>query len=90
MTGGYENASEDTMISIYNEEVDPRLYGSCFGLCRRLVIGGAWGGGSYCGSRCMHGSMYSARVVYGVDRATRGCSKRILSWGNLEWITSVS
>ena len=77
MNGGYENVSEDTMISIYNQSVDgENLYGSCFGLCRRPIVSGNWSVGWDCGSRSMNGGMYSARVLYGGDRTARGCSEK--------------
>lgn len=38
--------------SVYNSAVDSQKYGSCHGLLRRVLLGGSWGDGGDCGSRC--------------------------------------
>lgn len=38
--------------SVYNSSFDSAKKGRCNGLLRRVRLGGCWGDGSYCGSRC--------------------------------------
>lgn len=40
--------------SVYNPTFDKQQYGSCLGLLRRVLLGGAWVDGSLCGSRATY------------------------------------
>ena len=57
---------------VYNPNCDTQSYGSCNGLLRRLLVGGIWGGSSYCGSRCVTAAAFGS--VLAADVASRGCS----------------
>lgn len=46
--------------SVYNSAVDAQQYGSCHGLLRRARLGGNWGDGGYCGSRCVACAYFSS------------------------------
>lgn len=48
---------------VYNPNVDSQSYGSCYGLLRRLVVGGYWGHSSACGSRCVFANPFGVYVV---------------------------
>ena len=58
---------------VYNPNCDTQSYGSCYGLLRRLVVGGSWSASSYCGSRCVFANHFGAVVAAAVS--SRGCSK---------------
>lgn len=47
---------------VYDSTVDSQSYGSCYGLLRRLFVGGCWGHSSYCGSRCVKADGFGALV----------------------------
>ena len=59
--------------SVYNPSIDSQKYGSCGGLLRRALLGGAWGNGGHCGSRCVYCDVFSA-FAYGAD-GSRGSSE---------------
>ena len=46
--------------SVYNPSFDSAQYGSAAGLLRRVLLGGAWSNGAYCGSRCAACDHFSA------------------------------
>jgi len=46
--------------SVYNPTFDSAQYGSAAGLLRRAFVGGAWGNGAYCGSRCVYCYCFSS------------------------------
>ena len=46
--------------SVYHLGTDSQKYGSCNGLLRRVLLGGAWGSSSRCGSRCADCGNFSA------------------------------
>lgn len=48
--------------SVYNRSVDPIKYGQSYGTLYRLRLGGCWGNGGSCGSRCVSCSDSSASV----------------------------
>lgn len=60
--------------SVYHSGTDSQKYGSCYGLLRRLRLGGGWGSGAYCGSRSTYCRNFSA---YGgnADIGARGASE---------------
>ena len=45
---------------VYNPGFDNAQYGSAYGLLRRAHVGGNWGSGAHCGSRCVLCSNFSA------------------------------
>lgn len=45
---------------VYHSGTDPKQYGSCSGLLRRVLLGGAWDHGSHCGSRSAYCNLFSA------------------------------
>lgn len=57
---------------VYNPDCDPQSYGSCYGLFRRLIVGGYWGDSSHCGSRCVHANSFGSRLAANIS--SRGCS----------------
>lgn len=57
----YMNSYSWQSAPVYHSGTDPQSYGSCYGLLRRLRLGGDWVGGSYCGSRCSDCANFSAR-----------------------------
>lgn len=57
INNGYQWKTE----SIYNATVDSQQYGSCIGLLRRVLLGGAWDAAAYCGSRAASCGNFSAR-----------------------------
>lgn len=59
--------------SVYNPSIDSQKYGSCFGLLRRALLGGNWGDGGYCGSRCVYCTDFSAAA--GGSGGSRGSSE---------------
>ena len=59
--------------SVYNSAVDAQQYGSCSGLLRRALLGGAWGDGGHCGSRCVSCIGFSS-YAWG-DFGSRGSSE---------------
>ena len=59
--------------SVYNSAVDSQQYGSCVGLLRRALLGGAWGDGGSCGSRCVACADFSSSAWGG--RGSRGSSE---------------
>lgn len=58
---------------VYNPSIDSQKYGSCDGLLRRAILGGSWGAGGYCGSRCVDCGDFSARAYGG--SGSRGSSE---------------
>ena len=64
--------------SVYHSGTDPQSYGSCGGLLRRLLLGGDWDDGSYCGSRCAYCQDCSARGGL-ANFAARGASEPRIS-----------
>ena len=58
--------------SVYNLSIDSQKYGSCAGLLRRAILGGGWGDGGHCGSRCVYCYAFSASA-YG-SYGSRGAS----------------
>ena len=46
---------------VYHSGTDSQKYGTCIGLLRRVILGGAWGYSSNCGSRCAICVNFSAR-----------------------------
>ena len=50
---------------VYNSN-DDMEYGSCFGLLRRVRLGGRWGGGADCGSRGAYCCSFSAYAWSGI------------------------
>jgi hypothetical protein len=61
--------------SIYNENVDPQLYGSYTGYMRRSAVGSSSTSNTDSGTRSGVGIMCSARVNNDA-MTTRGCSKK--------------
>lgn len=45
---------------VYNPSIDSQKCGSCGGLLRRAILGGDWGNGGACGSRCVYCNDFSA------------------------------
>ena len=60
-------------LSVYNGDIDETGRGSCFGFLRRVLFGGGWGDGAYCGSRSADCSSFSSRRDGSL--AGRGCSE---------------
>ena len=58
---------------VYNPSIDSQKYGSCLGLLRRALLGGYWGDGGGCGSRCVACYDFSASA-YG-NGGSRGSSE---------------
>lgn len=59
--------------SVYNSAYDSQTYGSCFGLLRRVLVGGDYGDGALCGSRsanCINFSSFGTS-----DYSSRGASE---------------
>ena len=46
--------------SVYNPSIDSQKYGSCYGLLRRVRLGGPWDDGGSCGSRCAACNFFSS------------------------------
>lgn len=59
--------------SVYNSAVDSKQYGQTYGTLFRLFLGGYWGDGAACGSRCAHCSNSSASVD--AHNGSRGSSE---------------
>ena len=59
--------------SVYDPSIDSQKYGSCYGLLRRVQLGGNWGDGGNCGSRCARCYNFSASAAG--DRGSRGSSE---------------
>ena len=59
--------------SVYNSAVDAQQYGSCHGLLRRAQLGGYWGDGGDCGSRCVVCNVFSS-AAWG-NAGSRGSSE---------------
>lgn len=59
--------------SVYNSSVDDRSYGQIYGTLYRLLLGSAWAGGAYCGSRSADCIGSSAHVD--VVCSSRGASE---------------
>ena len=59
--------------SVYNSGFDTAQYGSAHGLLRRVLLGGAWLYGAYCGSRCAPCRNFSAVGLS--DCGCRGASE---------------
>ena len=59
--------------SVYNPSIDSQKYGSCNGLLRRAFLGGFWGNGGNCGSRCVYCGIFSAYADG--DGGSRGSSE---------------
>ena len=59
--------------SVYESSVDSQGYGSAYGLLRRARLGGIWGNGAYCGSRCVNCNVFSSYVDASVS--ARGVSE---------------
>lgn len=45
---------------VYYAGTDPQKYGQCYGLLRRVRLGGNWTAAAYCGSRCASCASFSA------------------------------
>ena len=61
-TNGYQymnNYSWQT-ASVYHSGTDSQQYGSCYGLLRRVILGGNWSNSSNCGSRAANCHNFSA------------------------------
>lgn len=58
---------------VYNPTFDSVQYGSANGLLRRALVGGNWGHGASCGSRCVFCSRFSSRGSS--DGGCRGASE---------------
>lgn len=59
-------------LSVYGTG-DSAHYGSCFGFLRRVLLGGHWSDGSYCGSRsalCYNFSAHGGHAIVGVRGAS--------------------
>ena len=63
--------------SIYHSGTDSQKYGSCWGLLRRVHLGGNWDDSSNCGSRCARCNDFSARGSAAILGA-RGASEPML------------
>lgn len=62
---------------VYNPNCDTQSYGSCFGLLRRLLLGGSWGASAYCGSRCV--PAFNFGTCLNADFGSRGCATNRIS-----------
>lgn len=60
-------------LSVYNADIDDTGRGSCYGFLRRVLFGGGWVDGAFCGSRSADCNFFSASRDGGC--AGRGCSE---------------
>ena len=59
--------------SIYDENIDPQEYGSCFGLLRKQIAGGRFISNKQCGSRAVSCNSMPVRVEEVIS--ARGCKE---------------
>jgi hypothetical protein len=74
-TNAYLDGYSWQEIPVYSSSVDPQKYGPSIGLLRRSLVGGYWGAGSLCSSRCVLCSNFSSYVDG--SRGARGSSDSI-------------
>ena len=65
--------------SVYNSAVDSQQYGSCIGLLRRAHLGGSWGDGGFCGSRCVACNDFSSHA-WGNDGSRGSSEPRVVNF----------